>query len=122
MLLTPLSFLRVSDVAVPGAVSAVDYGTELNSTGDPAAPELVSVCGVGAALHWSSGRPGQVGSLPSPLAGVDVKLNGSTFTHAPFDIVWVVPGSCSLVDEGMFTCVAAINEAIPALHVKPLKL
>lgn len=46
------------------------------------APEPAPVCGVGAAFHRFSVRPGHVGSHPFLLTDNDVDLYGFTYTYA----------------------------------------
>lgn len=85
------------------------------------APEPASIRGVGAALHWFFILPSQVGSLSSLLAGNDVESYSFTFAHTSIDLVRVVHGDRSLVDEDVLTGVVAIDEAIYVLYVRPFK-
>lgn len=85
---------------------------------DPVASEPVPVCYIGAALHWFSVRHGHVGSLLSLLTDDDIELYGFTFTHAPLDLVHVVPGDRHLVDEDVLMGVVASAKAAPIPNVK----
>lgn len=77
----------MSGAAVPGLVSAVDYGTEVSSFGDPVSPKSASVRGVGAPLHWFSVSPSHVGSLSTFLTHNYIELYGLTFAHALFNLL-----------------------------------
>lgn len=58
--LRPLSLRRVRGAVVRGTVSAIDHGTELNSHGNPVAPEPVSVRGEGAGPPCTGAPSGPV--------------------------------------------------------------
>lgn len=110
--LRPLSLLRISGVVVTGTLLAVDCRTVLSLPEDPAAPELSSVRGVGAASHRFSVMPSHVCTLLSLLADNDVELCGFTVAHTPLALVLVVPGDRCLVDKYVLAGVVGIDKAV----------
>lgn len=63
--------------------------------------------------------PGRVGSLASFFADNDIQHCGIAFAHAALEVVRVVPGDCSFVDEYLLAGVVGMDEAVSVIYVKP---
>lgn len=67
------------------------FGTELSLPGDPVAPELASVIGVGAILHWFFVRSINFGSLLPRLSLHYAESHCLAFSYVFLDLPWVFP-------------------------------
>lgn len=109
----------MSGVTVPGPLSAVDYGKELPSPGEPMAPDRASVRGAWVNRNRSAARPCHIDSSSTLRLFYDTEGHCLAISYALLDLLRIVPRDRCIVSEDVFTSVVVIDEVVFILHVKP---